>query len=252
MSTVYQTILLEKEQGITRIVVNRPNVLNAMNRECLVEMKDALQKAKRDRETSIVVITGSGERMFSVGADIKDLANLVRTRDRSGIQRFSKLFEDIFRTIESMGKITVAAVNGPAIGAGADLALSSDIRLLCQDAYFSYPEIRIGLVPPTFRLRAFIGKSLAKQFALSGHKLTAARACQMGLALEVFESDDFQQEVSKAVRSMSGIDCEIIRTVKTAIRKGVGSDPAYHSPERFFSEKFRIVLKDFLARSGRD
>ena len=244
----FETISLEAHGQVTRIALNRIPVLNALNRLCLSELHNALEDTCNDTESRVILITGSGDRAFTVGADINDLATLVHTGDRSGIQEFSALFETLFRRLESVDKLTIAAVNGPAVGGGAELALACDVRLLSTKAYFSFPEILIGLIPPTFRLKRLLPQSCVSQFVLTGEKISAERAKQMGLALEVFQDNEFHDKVMSIASELSKIDPRVIKTTKGAIRGQARMDPAYENPMLFFSDRFKQVLQEFMNR----
>ena len=137
---------------VMQIQLNRAAVLNALNRACLKEIHSALDAAQKDLEISLLLIIGSGDRAFSVGADLSDLATLITLGDRKGVKEYSRLFESLFERLESSKILSMAAINGAAVGTGAELALACDIRLFSTKGYFAFPETSLGLISPTHRL----------------------------------------------------------------------------------------------------
>ena len=143
----------------------------------------------------------------------------------------------------------MAAINGAAVGTGAELALACDIRLFSTKGYFAFPETSLGLISPTHRLARLCGQSCASQFTLTGERISAERAKQMGLALDVLSNRDFHKKAVDLALSFASKNHKTIRLTKTALRKQQNKDPAYHSPELFFTQDFRRILKNFQTKS---
>jgi enoyl-CoA hydratase len=250
-SIIFETIALEKKMQVLQIQLNRPSALNALNRACLKEIHSALDIAQKDRKIALFLITGIGDRAFSVGADLNDLATLVTSGDRRGVSEYSRLFESLFERLESSKILSMAAVNGLAIGAGAELALACDIRLFSTKGYLAFPETGFGLVSPTRRLARLCGQSCVYQFTLTGERIIAERAKQMGLALDVLSDHDFHEKAVALALSFARRNLNAIWLTKAAVRKRQNKDPAYHSPGLFFAQDFRRMLRSFQTRSDR-
>jgi enoyl-CoA hydratase len=166
--------------GIATVTVNRPDKLNALNRETMRELSDAFTRAREDASIRALIVTGAGEKAFVAGADINELAVLspleARTLALGG--------QAIFRSLETLPKPTVAAVNGFALGGGLELAMSCAIRVAAPNAKFGQPEVKLGIVPGyggTQRLPRLVGRGRAIEMLITGETIDAAEAYRMGL-----------------------------------------------------------------------
>ena len=161
MSESLNTITLETDdKGITTVTINRPKKLNALNDEVLNELADVFKDIQVDEETNAVIVKGAGDKAFVAGADIKELRDL---DDRSG-RMASQKGQQIFQLIEDTRKPVIAAVNGYALGGGAELAMACHLRVAGENAVFGLPEVGLGLIPGyggTQRLPGMIGKARA-------------------------------------------------------------------------------------------
>lgn len=177
----YSTIILERDNyGIAAVTINRPDKLNALNAKVLDELSDAFERIRKDKDVSAVIITGAGEKAFVAGADIEELRGL----NGSSEQKTSRKGQEIFQMIENIRKPVVAAVNGYALGGGAELALACHLRVAGSSAVFGFPEVGLGIIPGyggTQRLPHIIGRSRALEMILTGKQVKAEKALQMGL-----------------------------------------------------------------------
>ncbi len=195
-----RNIVYEKSDGVGAITLNRPAKLNAITFEMLDELWALLEDIMADDDVRVVMLRGEG-RYFSAGADLGIVASMTPETFRWRQRRY---WNRVFGEFEDIQKLTIAALNGPALGGGLELALCCDLRYSVDDAHFSLPEIDFGILPDsggTVRLPWLIGLARAKEFILSGDRMSARRAEELGLVNAVFPREAFEEEVRKiAVR----------------------------------------------------
>src|SRR5919197_1139109 len=168
----------QRDDAVAVVTIDRPNALNALDRETLTELRDRLRALATDADVHAVVLTGSGERAFAAGADIKEM-NLMGVLEEHG---WGMLGHECGRLLESMPKATIAAVNGLALGGGCELALACDIRYAAENATFGQPEINLAVIPGwggTQRLARAVGAALAKDLILTGRMIDAEEALRI-------------------------------------------------------------------------
>jgi enoyl-CoA hydratase len=189
-----ETVIYEKKGAIAYVTMNRPKVLNALNRTALADLRTAFEDAQDDPAVRGVIITGAGEKSFIAGADINEVATDTPVQAEEKTQRGHALMD----LIENLGKPVVAAVNGFALGGGCETALACTLRLASEDAKFGLPEVKLGILPGyggTQRLPRLVGKGVALQLILSGAMISAQEAYRVGLVNEVIPAD---QLISRA------------------------------------------------------
>lgn len=172
--------LYEKRKGTATITINRPETLNAIDENTILEILSRLEDANKDENIRVVIIRGTGERAFSAGADIK----MFRDVDSSTMKGISRLGHRLCDEIEKMGKPVIAAINGFALGGGLELAMACDIRIASEDAKFGQPEVNVGFIPGwggTQRLPRLVGRNMAKELIFTGKTIDAKTAVQLGL-----------------------------------------------------------------------
>ncbi len=170
--------------GIALLTVNRPEKLNALNSETVLELRDAVSRAGSDTEVRALIVTGAGEKAFVAGADINQLAALTPIE----AQAYAERGQRVFREIEMLAKPTLAAINGYALGGGLELAMSCAVRVAAENARLGQPEVKLGILPGyggTQRLPRLVGRGRALEMLLSGEPVTAAEAHRMGLVNHV-------------------------------------------------------------------
>jgi enoyl-CoA hydratase len=182
----YENILVEKRDGIAFVTFNRPKVLNALNRKTVEELRDALVDARGDDAVRVVILTGAGEKSFVAGADISELAQQTPVNGKE----FSLFGQSVFHLLETMGKPSICAINGFALGGGCELALSCTIRIASKTAKLGQPEVKLGIIPGyggSQRLARLCGKGMAHELCLTGEMITAEEALRIGLVNHIYE-----------------------------------------------------------------
>ncbi|MDO9511735.1 MAG: enoyl-CoA hydratase-related protein [Bacteroidales bacterium] len=200
------------------ITINRPQALNALNRQFFAEMNILLDKIASDSAIRVLVITGSGK-AFVAGADIAEMSGM----DEAEAYEFSALGQETFSRIERLPFAVIAAVNGFALGGGMELAMACDIRIASETARFGQPEVNLGLIPGfggTQRLTRFVGFSTAKYLLITGDMLVAQDALMHGLVAKVFAPEVFIDEVMKIARNITSKGPLAVRRVKEVSRLG--------------------------------
>ncbi len=195
----YKTIETEVIEQVALIRLNRPKAYNALNKELLTELMDALTGYDVDPSIGALVITGS-DKVFAAGADISEMA------DKSAAEMSSLDNISIFDKIMSVRKPIIAAVSGFCLGGGAELAMSCDIIIASETAIFGQPEINLGVIPGaggTQRLTRAVGKSLAMEMILNDRRIKAEEALQAGLVSNVYPLDTYMEEVLKLAADIS-------------------------------------------------
>ena len=182
-------LLFSVNNRIAWITFNRPAVLNALNSKTLGELGDCLDEVRRDEGIRALILTGAGEKAFVAGADINELAQRTAVDGRD----FALYGQKIFHRLESLGKPSIAAINGFAQGGGCEMALACTIRIASRSAKLGQPEVKLGIVPGyggTQRLARLCGKGIAHEMILTGEMITAEEALRIGLVNRVVEASE--------------------------------------------------------------
>lgn len=215
-----KSVLYHEEKGIARITFNRPEALNAMNKDLLQDLASSLEVAKADDAVKAVIVTGGGDRAFSAGADIRFLnqASALEVRE------LAQMAVSVTSKIETLGKIVVAAINGPALGGGLEIAEACMLRVAVRGARLGHPEVRIGAVAGfggTTRLPRLIGKGRATELLLTGRVVTAEEALAMGLVNKVVEPAVLIPETEKLLYEILSQSPLAVRMTWEAIHRGL-------------------------------
>src|SRR6195256_862914 len=179
-----ENVLYEKKGSIAYVTLNRPRVLNALNKATIAELNEVFHEARDDAAVRGVILTGAGDKAFAAGADIAEMANDTPAEAEDKTRHGQRLT----RIIENLGKPVIAAVNGFALGGGCELAMACTIRLAVETAKFGQPEVTMGVMPGyggTQRLPRLVGRGRALKLILSGDIIDAAEAYRSGLADEL-------------------------------------------------------------------
>ncbi len=184
-----ENVLYEKKGAIAYVTLNRPKVLNALNRRTWEDLQTAFEDAREDSAIRGVILTGAGDKAFIAGADIGELSRVTAVE----AEESSTFGQGVLNLIENLGKPVVAAINGFALGGGCETAMACTIRLATESARFGQPEVKLG-VPPggggTQRLPRLVGKGRALQLILSGEMISAQEAYRIALVNEVVLAAD--------------------------------------------------------------
>jgi enoyl-CoA hydratase/3-hydroxyacyl-CoA dehydrogenase len=217
-----KTVRISKENNIAIITMNRPEALNALNSKVLLDLKSAICHLERDDEVACVIITGEGK-AFVAGADIKEMMK----KSPMEAREFTYLGQNVFKKIENLSKPVIAAVNGVALGGGAELALACDIILASKKAKFGFPEVGLGIHPGfggTQRLPRLIGKAKAKQMIFTADVLNAQQAEHIGLVNRVVPQEILLQEAKAMAGKIAKQAPIAVRQAKSAVNKGFEMD----------------------------
>lgn len=217
----YTNILVETNGSVATITLNRPNVLNALNRATTGEIGAALRELEADASVRVIVITGTGDRAFAAGADINELR---ATESANAARRFSQISHSVGFQIASMDKPVIAAINGFALGGGLELAMSCDIRVASSAAQVGQPEILLGIIPGwggTQRLPRLIGPGAAKLLCMTGERIGADEALRLGIVERVFPAESFREEVAKFAATLAERPPLALAGVKHAVNRGM-------------------------------
>lgn len=214
----YETLLYEQNDAILTITMNRPDRLNALTNTMLEELHNAFEQAGADSSVRVVVLTGAG-RGFCAGAD---LAAVMETGlgNFSYSQNLRSYYNPLILGMRNLPKPIIAAVNGPAAGAGMSLALAADLRIVAESASFLQAFVKIGLVPDsgsTWMLTRLIGTTRALELMLSGRKVTAAEALAIGMVNQVVPNDQLAETVAKLAVDFATAATKGIGYIKNAV-----------------------------------
>lgn len=216
-------LLAEEQDGVAVFTLNRPEVMNAFNFPMLHALKAEIEAVRSKRDIRVLIITGSGEKAFCAGADLKERATL----DEVQVREFIFTIRDLFTAIEFLNKPVIAAVNGIALGGGTELALSCDIRIAAENASMGLTETRLAIIPGaggTQRLPRLIGRGKAKELIFTGRRVDAREALRIGLINSVCGKSELLDECKK----MAAMICETgpiaIEQAKYAINHGLETD----------------------------
>ncbi len=216
-------ILAEEKDGVVILTLNRPEMMNSFNFAMLKALKEQVDSLRFRADIRVIIITGSGEKAFCAGADLKERVTLSEVQ----VKEFIYTIRDLFTSIELLNKPVIAAVNGVALGGGTELALASDIRIASMNATLGLTEARLAIIPGaggTQRLPRLIGRGKAKELIFTGRRVGAEEALNIGLVNSICEQKDLIAECNK----MAAMICETgpvaIEQAKYAINRGLETD----------------------------
>jgi enoyl-CoA hydratase len=219
----FNNLILEKEDYLAILYINRPKAMNALNGETLYEIEAAVKDVKADPNIKVLIVTGAGDKAFVAGADITFILPLSPSEGRF----FSDLGERVMRQLELLEKPVIAAVNGFALGGGCELAMSCDLRLASETAIFALPEVGLGVIPGfggTQRLPRLIGEGRAKELTFTADTINAQEAYRIGLVNHVYPQDQLMDEAKKLAKKIATKAPLAVGYAKFAINKGLQVD----------------------------
>jgi len=204
----YNNLLIESINSIATITINRPNKLNALNKETILELHDAFKEVNEDKNTKVIVLTGSGEKAFVAGADISEFADFSVQEGGSLAARGQKL---LFDYVENLSTPVIAAINGFALGGGLELAMSCHFRVASTNAKMGLPEVSLGVIPGyggTQRLSQLVGKGRAMEMIMTAGMIDANQALSYGLVNHVVPQEEllsFCYEIASKIKHNSSV-----------------------------------------------
>ncbi len=223
----YENIQVAIEEGIALITISREKQLNALNKATLLELSRALDelapRAKPEGDVRALIVTGAGEKSFVAGADIGEMASMTPVE---GLE-FAKLGHGLFAKLEALPIVTIAAVNGFALGGGCELAISFDLIYASERARFGQPEVNLGIIPGfggTQRLARLLGKQRAKELIFTGELIDARRALEIGLATGVVAPEELIAHARRVAKTIASRGPLAIAQAKRAIEWGADGD----------------------------
>jgi enoyl-CoA hydratase len=213
----------QRDDAVAVVTIDRPDVMNALDRETLTSLRDALRGLAVDQDVHAVVLTGAGDRAFAAGADIREMTPM-SVLEAHG---WGMLGHECGRLLESMPKGTIAAVNGLAVGGGCELALACDIRYASERATFGQPEINIGVIPGwggTQRLARAVGGGLAKDLILTGRTIDASEALRIGLVSAVYPDGELLDRALETAHALAEKSPVALSAAKDATNRALQGD----------------------------
>lgn len=221
---MYSNLLLEKADKIALITINRPKQLNALNKETIGELSEAMKSLESDSEVRVIILTGSGEKAFVAGADIKEFADF---NVNEGTELAAKGQEMLFDLVENLKKPVIAAVNGFALGGGLELAMSCHMRIASDNARMGLPETSLGVIPGyggTQRLAQLVGKGRAMEMVLTAEMIKAPRAFETGLVNHMVTQDELIERAKGIAQKMIKNSPMAISSAICSVNAGFKSD----------------------------
>ncbi len=235
----YENILSNFQNGITTIIINRPNKLNALNRDTIQELHDAFKTANKDKNTKVIILTGSGEKAFVAGADISEFSDYDVTEGANLAKQGQEL---LFDFVADLSTPVIAAVNGFALGGGLELAMACHFRVASDNAKMGLPEVSLGVIPGyggTQRLPQLVGKGRAMEMVMTAGMIDANTALNYGLVNHVTTQEELIPLVEK-------IASKIKRNSSVAIKGAIKAINAnYKDGKNGFKEEIKQFGKCF-------
>ncbi|UCE26818.1 MAG: enoyl-CoA hydratase/isomerase family protein [Candidatus Coatesbacteria bacterium] len=213
---------IEKKGNVAWITLNNPDTLNALNRAAHEEISQAVDDLEADPDIQVAVLTGAGK-AFVAGADITEMVNMSGDEARD----FSDFGHSVFIKLEKSPIVSIAAVNGFALGGGMELTMACDLRIASTKAKMGQPELNLGVTPGfggTQRLARLVGIGRAKEMLFTGEMIDAETAKEYGLVMAVYEPDELLDEAAKLAEKILSMGPTSLRLVKKAIDEGYGRD----------------------------
>ena len=242
----YENIMIETDGKIGLIKMNRPDVLNAVNIETILELENAVNELNDNQDIFVIIISGEGKSFVS-GSDISRLAEM----DTIMARNYSHIGQRVLSCIENIEKPVIAAVNGYALGSGCELAMACDIRVASEKAKFGQPEVKLGLIPGhagTQRLSRLVGAGKAKELIFTGDLIDAQEALRIGLVNKVVAPDTLFEEAKSIAKKIIDVGPTAVRVAKTVINRGLDSN--FRTASSYEMEAFSILFSTAEAKEG--
>jgi enoyl-CoA hydratase len=235
----YVNIIVEKKEGVGLIKINRPNNLNALNKDTILELTKAVEELEKDKNIKVAIITGESK-AFIAGADIKQMKEM----NPSEAKKFAEMGHNLLMNIEKSRLPFIAAVNGYALGGGCEVMMACDICIAATSAKIGQPEINLGIHPGfggTQRLPRLVGRMKAKELLLTGDNIDANEAHRIGLVNMVVPDDKIMEEAEKIANKIASKSTVQTAFIKSLVNKGMEVDlkKACELEISYFSKSFQ-------------
>ncbi len=254
----YENIYIEEKNNIATITINRPKKLNALNKRTIAELNVAFKELDEDKETKVIIVTGSGEKAFVAGADISEFAHFSVEEGRKLAAEGQK---NLFDFVENLSTPVIAAINGFALGGGLELAMSSHFRIASDNAKMGLPEVSLGVIPGyggTQRLPQLIGKGRAMEMIMTAGMIDANKALNYGLVNYVVSQEELLPLCLKIASRISNNSSVAIKYAINAVNAGFKYDVNGYASEIdafgtcFGTEDFKEGTTAFLEKRKAD
>jgi enoyl-CoA hydratase len=216
----YANLLVETTDAICTVTINRPDKLNALNNATLVELAAAFDAAKADSAVRALVVTGAGPKAFVAGADINEL----RQMNPLAAKDLARFGQQVYARLETLGKPSVAMINGFAFGGGLELALACTLRTMSTTAKVGLPEVKLGIIPGyggTQRLARIAGPAVAREWVLTGDPFDAGEAHRVGVVNRIYAPETLAAETTKLVKTILSRGPIAVRLAMETIARGL-------------------------------
>jgi len=220
---MFQHLTVEEKDMIAVVTINNPKTLNALNSATLTELNECFAEIEKRKDIRVVILTGSGQKAFVAGADISEMVNATAAEGRT----MSLLAKEAFGRLEKMPQVTIAAVNGYALGGGCEIAMSCDIRIASDNAVFGQPECGLGILPGfggTQRLARLVGAGRAKELIFTCDRIDANEAYRIGLVNKVVKQDELMNTCFAMANRILSKGSYAISLAKMCIDDGLDGD----------------------------
>jgi enoyl-CoA hydratase len=249
----YKNIILEKKDGIGKIIINRPEVLNALNIETIKEITKGIEELEIDKKIKVAIITGKGK-AFIAGADIGEMKNMTPLESKE----FAEIGHNMLFKIEKSRIPFIAAINGYALGGGCETLMACDICIASKNAKIGQPEINLGIHPGfggTQRLPRLVGKMKAKELLLTGNNIDSEEAKRIGLINDVVEDEKLMKIVNEIAEKISKKSPIQTQFIKSLVNQGYNTDlntacnlEISHFSASFSTDDQKIGMNAFLEK----
>ncbi|MFO8085438.1 MAG: enoyl-CoA hydratase-related protein [Desulfobacterales bacterium] len=219
----YENIFLDVEENIALITFNRPKQLNALNNALFDEFSDALDHISNNEAVRVLILTGTGDKAFVAGADIREIARC----NTLSAKLFAEKGQRVILKLQQLAIPVIAAVNGYALGGGSEIVLACDFAYASETAMFGLPEITLGLIPGfggTQRLTRLIGTARAKEMIYTGKMISAAKAYEYGIINKVCAPESLMDEINKTAQKITSKGRVSLRAAKEVMNSGMNAD----------------------------
>jgi enoyl-CoA hydratase len=241
----YETLIVEKEEGIGFVKLNRPPV-NSLSAKSYTDLYDAFAELDADDTVNVIVLTGAGDKSFAAGLDIIDVAG----KNIPDYLKFATISRKAVDKIASVSKPTIAALFGFTLGGGCEIALACDLRIAANDASIGCPEVNLGIMPGsggTQKIPRLVGISKAKELLMMGDTVTGEEAARIGLVNKVVAKEAVLDEAKAWAKKLAKKPKVAVSLIKTAIDQGMNMDLA--SAISFENECFVV---SYVSEDGRE
>ncbi len=248
---MYSTILTNLENGIFTITINRPDKLNALNKDVFTDLDKAIDEVTANAGIKSAIITGAGPKAFVAGADITEFGGL----NKEQAMALAKRGQDVFFKIENSKKPIVAAVNGFALGGGCELAMACHFRLCSENAKFGQPEVNLGLIPGyggTQRLTQLVGKGKSMELQMTAHLVDANEALQLGLVNHVTTAESLLQRTKDILAIVQTKAPIAIGKIIECVNVAVLSDSAYTNGKTGYDKEIESFGDCFITEDMKE